>query len=131
MTTLLISLDKVIGNVTNAPANVNSGVSPIGGSGGVTVLILLDIVIGNVTNAPVKVNSGVSPIGGSGGVTVLILLDIVIGKSTMPPFNIIGGEDDRPVSAELENCASNGISRWSSTSIINCNRIASGYIRLT
>ena len=80
------------------------------------LLIVLDNVIGNVTNAPANVNSGVSPIGGSGGVTVLILLDIVIGKSTMPPFNIIGGEDDLPVNAELENCASNGISickrRW-------------------
>ena len=109
MTTLLISLDSVIGNVTNAPDKINSGFPPIAGSGGVTVLMLLDKVIGNVTILPVNVNSGFAPIAGSGGVTVLMLLDSVIGKFTTPPFNIIGGEDDLPVNAELENCASNGI----------------------
>ena len=76
------------------------------------LLTVLDNVIGNVTILPVSVNSGSSPISGGGGVTVLISLDKVIGKSTMPPFNIIGGEDDLPVNAELENCASNGISFW-------------------
>ena len=74
-----------------------------------TLLISLDKVIGNVTNAPFKVNSGSGPMAGGGGVTVLISLDKVIGKSTMPPFNIIGGGEDLPVNAELENCASNGI----------------------
>lgn len=110
MTTLLISLDKVIGNVTNAPDKINSGSGPIAGSGGVTVLISLDSVIGNVTILPLKVNSGFAPIAGSGGVTVLMLLDKAMGKSTTPPFNIIGGAVDLPVSAELENCASKGIS---------------------
>ena len=116
MTTLLISLDKVIGNVTNAPFKVNSGSGPIAGGGGVTVLTSLDSVIDNVTILPVSVNSGSGPMAGGGGVTVLTSLDKAMGKSTMPPFNIIGGEDDLPVNAELENCASNGISickrRW-------------------
>jgi len=111
-----MSLDNVIGNVTNAPASVNSGSGPIAGSGGVTVLIPLDSVIGNVTNAPVKVNSGSDPIAGSGGVTVLISLDSVIGRFTIPPFNIIGGAVDLPVNELPETCANNGISickrRW-------------------
>ena len=109
---LLIVLDNVIGNVTNAPANVNSGSGPMAGGGGVTVLISLDRAIGNVTNAPVNVNSGIGPMAGGGGVTVLTSLDNAMGKSTMPPFNIIGGDEDLPVNAELENCASNGISFW-------------------
>ena len=105
-----MSLDNVIGNVTNAPVKVNSGSGPIGGSGGVTVLMLLDNAIGNVTIEPANVNSGVSPIAGPGGVTVLILLDNAIGKSTIPPFNIIGGAVDLPVNELPETCANNGIS---------------------
>ena len=49
---MLIVLDSVIGNVTSAPLSVNSGATPIPGSGGVTVLILLDSDMGKLIVLP-------------------------------------------------------------------------------
>ena len=56
--TVLISLDRAIGNVTMLPLKVNSGFGPMAGSGGVTVLISLDNVIGKSTILPFKIIGG-------------------------------------------------------------------------